>query len=122
MVAPPSAAHRVAVALVGAAVVGLVAWEPDDDPDAAAGEVRLALLAVDPPARGEGHGSRLLSAWADLAREGGAAAASTWLPTADEAHRAFLESAGWAPDGAFRELDLGDGTTLTLARLVTALA
>ncbi len=121
VVDPPTAGHRVVVALDGAAVVGLLAWEPDDDPDAAAGGVRVAVLAVDPPARSAGHGSRLLAAWADLSREGGSVAGSTWVPTGDEGQRRFLEAAGWAPDGAFRELDLGDGTTLAVARLVTAL-
>jgi GNAT superfamily N-acetyltransferase len=121
VVDPPSPDHRVVVALDGAAVVGLLAWEPDDDPDAPAGGVRIAVLAIDPPARGAGHGSRLLAAWADLSREGRATAGSTWVPTDDGVQREFLAAAGWAPDGAFRELDLGDGTSLSVARFVTSL-
>ena len=35
--------------------------------------------------------------------------AVTWVLAADDALRAFLTGAGWAPDGAHRELDL-DGT------------
>jgi len=37
--------------------------------------------------------------------------ALVWLNSDDDARRAFLTDAGWAPDGAHRELDLtGDGT------------
>jgi hypothetical protein len=36
-----------------------------------------------------------------------------WLNSTDDALRAFVTTAGWAPDGAHRELDLrGDGEVL----------
>jgi hypothetical protein len=39
--------------------------------------------------------------------------ATTWLPATDDVRREFLTQAGWAPDGAHRELDLhGDGSVL----------
>jgi hypothetical protein len=34
--------------------------------------------------------------------------AATWVPVADDAQRAFLTEAGWAPDGAHRELQLDE--------------
>ena len=48
----------------------------------------------------------------------------TWLTSTDDMLREFLAGAGWAPDGAHRELDLhGDGTVLVKqVRLHTALA
>ena len=50
--------------------------------------------------------------------------AVTWLSSTDDALREFLTEAGWAPDGAHRELDLhGDGTVqVKQVRLHTALA
>jgi hypothetical protein len=37
----------------------------------------------------------------------------TWLNSTDDVRRGFLTEAGWAADGAFRELDLrGDGAVL----------
>ena len=37
--------------------------------------------------------------------------ATTWLRADDDVRRQFLTEAGWAPDGAHRELDLhGDGS------------
>jgi hypothetical protein len=46
-----------------------------------------------------------------------------WLIAGDDAVRGFLEPAGWAADGAHRQLDLtGDGTaTLRQLRLQTDL-
>jgi hypothetical protein len=47
-----------------------------------------------------------------------------WLLTNDDARRRFLTESGWAPDGAYRELDLdGSGsTTLKQVRLHTAIS
>ena len=55
-----------------------------------------------------GHGSRLLSAVADLAGTGGAARLQVWLLEEDGVSTGFYESAGWAPDGWARTLDTGD--------------
>src|SRR5918994_1825338 len=99
---PPSARHRVLVALEANRVVG---------------------FPVDPDALGAGHGSRLLAAAVDTLRADRFVRARIWLVVGDDAVRRFLEPAGWAADGAHRELDLtGDGTaTLRQVRLHTDL-
>ena len=50
--------------------------------------------------------------------------AVTWTISTDDALRTFLTEAGWAPDGAHRELDLdGTGSTrVKQVRLHTALS
>jgi len=58
-----------------------------------------------------GHGSRLTQACADTLRADRFTTAVTWLTSEDDVRRAFLTQAGWATDGAHRELDLhGDGS------------
>jgi len=103
--APPSARHRVMVAMEGQWVVGFVALAPEDETTVAVGP-----LLVEPRWGRRGHGSRLLAAATDTARLDGATAATSWLPEADEASRAFFGSAGWAADGTARVLDTGSGT------------
>ncbi len=128
-VRPPSARHRVLVAVEGSAegelVVGVAATGPAADPDRdAATDGDLIALAVHPDYRGRGHGSRLLQAAADTLTAASFTAAYAWVESHDDAGRAFLVSSGWAPDGAHRTLDL-DGTgevTLTEVRLHTSLA
>jgi len=111
---PGDARNRVLVALERATVRGFAVTEPSPDPDAdpvADGEI--AELVVDPTRRGAGHGSRLLQACADTMRADRFRRATTWLASTDDDARTFLTQAGWAPDGAFRELDLrGDGQVL----------
>lgn len=119
---PPSAAHHVLVALAGGAVVAFAATAPAEPQDGGPTEVgTLEVLAVDPPRRGEGHGSRLLQAVADTLRTDGFRSAVCWLPEPDAAQQRFLTDAGWGADGARRELDMG-ASTLTQVRLHTALA
>jgi len=106
---PPLATYRALVALERNALVGFVALGPSDDPDADAGrDAELSVLVVDPPARGRGHGSRLLAAAADTARADGFTRLTTWVLADDDAVRGFLRSAGWEPDGAHREVTLPD--------------
>ena len=109
---PADARQRVLVALDRVRVTGFAATAPADDPDSdpiAVGEI--AELAVHPDARNRGHGSRLLQACADTLRADKFTTGVTWLTSTDDACRSFLTAAGWAPDGAHRELDLyGDGT------------
>lgn len=122
---PPSARHRVLVALAGDRVVGFAALAPAYDPDTAADQDGEVLaLCVDPAESGHGHGSRLLNAVADVAREDGVRHLHVWLAAAETELRAFLESSGWAADGAVRSLDLtGDGAVrVGQVRLRTALA
>lgn len=113
--------HRLLVAIgpegsaVGAAAVG-----PSTDPDAA-GAGEITLFVIDPESWRHGHGSRLLQACVDHLVGAGHREAFTWVPLADEPRRAFLQSAGWGPDTAYRDREVGD-TVLREVRLVTVIA
>ena len=100
---PPSPAHTVLVAVDAGAVVGFAATAP-------AGEDTRepTVLLVEPRWGRRGHGSRLLAAVADLARASGATTLTTWLPEQDAVTARFLETAGWALEGASRLLGGGD--------------
>jgi len=117
-VTPPTSAHGVLVAVERDVVVGFAAYGPpgpDDEPYPAGTVVEVATLLVEPRWGRRGHGSRLLAAVADLARDGGAARMWAWLPEQDAVSAAFFESAGWAPEGWARTLDTG-GTPLREVR------
>ena len=120
---PPLGTYRALVALERNDVVGIAATGPSDDPDAdQVADAEMSLLAVDPAARGQGHGSRLLAAVADTARADGFVRLTTWVLSADDAVRRFLGAAGWEPDGAHREVQLADdGRPLRQVRLHTSL-
>lgn len=125
LTSPRDARNRVLVALERNAVRGFAVTGPAGDPDLdpiAVGEV--AELTVDPEHLGQGHGSRLLQACADTLRADRFDIAVLWLATEDDARRTFVTQAGWAPDGAHRELDLhGDGSVrVKQVRLHTDLA
>ncbi|MFC4145417.1 GNAT family N-acetyltransferase [Micromonospora mangrovi] len=117
---PPSAAHRVLVAVEQAEqsyLVGFVASGPADAEALAPGEPTDALadgvvavtdLLVEPRWGRRGHGSRLLSAAVDQWRSDGLGRAVAWVFDGDEATRKFLTSTGWEPDGAARALDVDD--------------
>jgi GNAT superfamily N-acetyltransferase len=123
IVKPPTARHRVLVALDRNTVVGFAATAPSEDPDAEPADGEVVAMHVDPDATRAGHGSRLVSAVADTLRADGFSHARIWLLAGDDAVRRFLEPTGWAADGAHRQLDLtGDGTaTLRQIRLQTDL-
>lgn len=121
---PPSPQHRVLVAMEQQWRVGFVAIGPvgrvgpaedaDDDADEGTdgtGEPSAAIapILVEPRWGRRGHGSRLLAAAADLAREDGTTRLIAWIPERDVVSSAFLTSAGWAPDGLARALDTGAG-------------
>ena len=114
LVRPADARNRVLVALERNAVRGFAVTGPSVDPDSdpvADGEV--GELVVDPRHTRQGHGSRLLHACVDTLRADRFTRATTWLPTTADVLRRFLTDAGWATDGAHRELDLhGDGSVL----------
>lgn len=118
---PPSPRHHLLVAVDDGFCVGLAAFGPAEDegldPATAA---ELLVLGVLPERNGRGHGSRLLAAAVDTMRVDGFARAVTWLFEADGALTAFLEAAGWAFDGASRDLDIG-GELVHQVRLHTAL-
>jgi GNAT superfamily N-acetyltransferase len=121
---PADARNRVLVALERNRVTGFALTSPATDPDAdpiADGE--LSELTLDPAERGKGHGSRLLQAAMDTLAADRFTRAVTWVIATDDEHRRFLTEAGWAPDGAHRELDLdGTGsTTVKQVRLHTAI-
>ncbi len=122
--APPSPRHHVLVAAEGEWVVGFVAFGPasdleEDDPQPAS-TVGVAPLLVEPRWGRRGHGSRLLAATVDIAREDAMTRAIAWVPEEDRVSRDFLQSAGWAPDGLARALDTGAGE-LREVRFHTAL-
>ncbi|HEY5335772.1 MAG TPA: GNAT family N-acetyltransferase [Mycobacteriales bacterium] len=119
--APPTSTHHLLVALADGAVTAFAATGPADPDDGGPTAVgALTVLAVDPPRRREGHGSRLLQAVADSLRTDGFTTAICWLPELDTAQLQFLTEAGWGADGATRELDMG-AATMTQVRLHTAL-
>lgn len=109
---PKDARNRVLVALERNTVRGFAVTGPASDPDVdpiAHGEI--SELTVDPATTRHGHGSRLVQACADTLRADRFDTALIWLNTQDDVRRGFLTAAGWAPDGAHRELDLhGDGS------------
>lgn len=124
LVAPGDARNRVLVALERNRVVGYAVTGPSPDPDAdPVADAEVSEVVVHPDERGSGHGSRLLQAVVDTAVADGFTRARTWIRATDDALRGFLDSAGWAPDSAHRELDLhGDGEiTVRQVRLHTAL-
>ncbi|MBU2696703.1 GNAT family N-acetyltransferase [Nocardioides sp. WV_118_6] len=120
---PPEARHRALVALAGAEVVGFALTGPNPDPDAdPAADGEMTEFTVDPGATRAGHGSRLLQACVDTLAADGFTRAVSWADATDDVLRAFLTSAGWAPDGASRELADEAGTHVKQVRLHTALA
>lgn len=119
---PPEARVRVLVALERATVRGYALVHPSHDPDSdprADGEI--AELTVSPAHRRRGHGSRLLQAVADTLGADGFSRIVWWVEGRDDARRAFATSAGWAADGAHRELEAESGARLSQVRLHTSL-
>ena len=107
LLAPGEARNRVMVALAERTLVGFAAITPSDDPDAdPQRDALIAELAVQPEATRAGHGSRLLNAVVDTVRADGFGRVTVWVNSTDDVLRAFYTEAGWAPDGAHRELDL----------------
>jgi GNAT superfamily N-acetyltransferase len=110
---PADARHRALVALERNRVVGFAITTPATDPDCdPAMDAELMEFTIDDGERGKGHGSRLLQAAVDTMIADRFTRAVTWLVADDDSGRAFLSSAGWAPDTAHRTLDLdGSGTS-----------
>ncbi|WP_250708007.1 GNAT family N-acetyltransferase, partial [Actinomyces sp. 217892] len=116
---PPSAAHHVLVATLGDEVVGLVGLAPtegvavDGEGAPAAGEPQRAAevttLGVAPAHQREGHGSRLLAAASDLAREDGAGVLLAWVLRGDASLASFLAGTGMQRTGSHRLLPVGEG-------------
>jgi GNAT superfamily N-acetyltransferase len=121
---PPTSRHRVLVAVSDTPsreVVGFVSAGPATDADRWPGtDGELYELRVDPERTGQGHGGRLLHAAADTLVEDGFHTVSIWALAGDTELRRFLEAAGWAPDGAQGELDVG--TSVPVVRLHTRIS
>ena len=111
---PGDARNRVLVALESNRVRGFAVTTPSADGDAdPVSDGEVGELVVDPDHRRQGHGSRLLQACVDTLRADRFTRAVCWLTAGDDPRRTLLTSAGWAPDGAHRELDLrGDGAVV----------
>lgn len=108
--AAPSPRHQVYVATEGDTTVGFAACSPadEDEPSAEATSLVLGPILVEPRWGRRGHGSRLLAAVADTAREEGTSQLLCWLAEADAVSRSFLTSAGWQLDGYARMLAAQD--------------
>jgi GNAT superfamily N-acetyltransferase len=123
---PPSARHRLIVAIDGSSgsdvLVGYAAIGPSADPDCIedSGTGELLALVIDPVLQRRGHGSRLMAAAVDYLRADGSIQANIWVAVGDEVRRGFLLSAGWGPDSAYRDLDV-EGRTVREVRLATRL-
>lgn len=102
---PPEAAFRVLIATDGQRVIGFATTMPSQDDDAdRSWDGAIDAFVVDPVAQHQGHGSRLLNACADTLRADGFVRASCWVNADDQTFRLFLIAAGWALDGATREI------------------
>lgn len=129
---PPTSRHRVLVAVEDApssavadvpsrVVVGFASAGPATDADRwPATDAELYELRVLPERTGHGHGSRLVHAVAEMLAEDGFRTACMWALEADARLRRFLESSGWATDGAKADLDVG--ARLPAIRLHTAIS
>ncbi len=118
---PPTSRHRILAAVEDVPareVVGFVSAGPATDTDRWPGtDGELYELRVAPERTGHGHGGRLLHAAVDTLVQDGFHALYMWALEADTALRGFLESSGWAADGARGELDVG--TAVQVVRLHT---
>jgi len=121
---PPTSRHRVLAAVtdsVPRAVAGFASAGPATDGDRWPGtDAEIYEFRVSPELTGQGHGSRLLHAAADTLSADGFHTVSTWVLEANAALRRFLESAGWAADGARGEL--GVGVSVPVVRLHTMIS
>jgi GNAT superfamily N-acetyltransferase len=105
---PPQASYRVLVAVEDGRVVGFASTMPSPDEDSEPGvDGQIEEFVIDPPAQQRGHGSRLLNACADTLRSDGFQRGNCWVGEDDGLIR-FLAVAGWAPDGAEREIGTDD--------------
>lgn len=126
---PPTSRHRIHVAtgsMPGSGPVGFASAGPATDGDKwPATDAELYELHVLPRPHGqrlpdEGHGARLLHAVADTLAGDGFRTACAWALSGDTPRLEFLESAGWAPDGAHGSLDMG--VKVPVVRLHTLLS
>jgi GNAT superfamily N-acetyltransferase len=121
---PPTSRHRVLTAVTDSLpreVAGFVSAGPATDADRWPGtDAELYEFRVAPDRTGQGHGGRLMHAVADTLVSDGFRTVSIWALEADASLRGFLESAGWAADGARGEMDVG--VSVPVVRLHTAIS
>lgn len=102
----PPAEGRVLVASENDVLVGFASLQASDEETTG----QVGVLLVEPRWGRRGHGSRLLAAVVDTAREAGLTRLVCWVPERDLATTALLTAAGWATDGWVRTLE--DGATV----------
>ena len=121
---PPTSRHRVLTAVSAALpreVVGFVSAGPATDADRWPGtDAEIYEFRISPERTGQGHDSRLVHAAADTLVGDGFQTVSIWVLEADAGLQRFLESSGWAADGARGELDVG--VSVPVVRLHTAIS
>ena len=121
---PPTSRHRVLAAVTDGMpreVAGFVSGGPATDADRwPATDAEIYEFRVAPDRTGQGHGGRLMHAAAETLVSDGFRTVSIWVLEADAVLRGFLESAGWALDGARGELDVG--VSVPVVRLHTAIS
>lgn len=120
IVRPPLAHYRVLVALDEHRVVGFAFIGPSDDGDADPTDSLVHEFAIAGPDQRRGHGARLMQAAVDTMRLDGYERATWWVGSSDDVLRGWSTQAGWAPDGAHREIgDDEGGVRLKQVRLHT---
>lgn len=100
---PPSPQHFVLTALDANTVVGFIALAPVED-------ATLEIIAFEVATTGQGHGSRLLNAAVDVARQRGAQRVNVWINPDDDARTRFFNEAGFGPAGARRSYEVGQSS------------
>ncbi len=112
---PPSARHKVLVALDGEIVVGFAAIAPleADGGESGRGELggawidaEIVALEVDPGYPGDTHAARLLNATADILAMAGAESMRIWAVRGDELRQRFLTDSDFAPLGLRRAYEV----------------
>lgn len=121
---PPLATYRVLVAVnTENHVVGFAVAGPSDDPDAGPTDGVIAEFCVHPESVEQGHEDRLMNAVTDTLLADGFERATWWISAHNDALRSYLHTAGWAADGAHREIGDEQGLLrIKQVRMHTALA
>lgn len=109
---PAKPGFRVLSALDGGGVVGFAAAVPgpgiEEGPEGLDQDgTEIIALEVAESEVGNGHGSRLLSAVTDLAKDEGAQNVRIWITAGDGDRIRFYQEAGFAPSGFARKLQVG---------------
>jgi len=117
--AAPDAGFRMAIAEEGGRAVGFVAFGPTRDGDAAAPTGEIYAIYVRRDAWGRGVGGALLGHARDALRSLGLGRITLWTLAGLERTVRFYTRAGFAPDGAARDVAF-DGAAVRHLRLVAA--